>query len=355
MAAHCVGTWPGKVSAYPSSNHRVRLAVGGRKFTDRGGVAGTLCGIAVSKDCFWPKLDLEDARIEDDIMGSAVSETSRVRSFRTSLAKQIPKFPNNKASLQALEAKSLGALLIDYANWAIRYIAPRPRQVVVESTAANDRRWSLLDASIRELLRKIEVGNDLTPHLSLKPHTRGFTPAASAQGPNVDRWADKDMLLNAMGYHHLHLDAAPTQGIRSDDMMFAQVTRDTFAIVGVFDHSVFEKTTPTTAMTVERERLWKIFDERMTRGVPPGTVVIPPPIATSGHPVRLVMMAANYVRTVHEIDPMLDDRSYVQGLYEQTEVPMSTRPELRWQMRFLDLCLIDKAETCAFVLRKGPN
>ncbi len=59
------------------------------------------------------------------------------------------------------------------------------------------------------------MGGDLTPHLSLQPHTRGFTPAASAQGPNVNRWADKDMLLNVMGYHHLHLDGVPTQGMRS--------------------------------------------------------------------------------------------------------------------------------------------
>ncbi len=111
-------------------------------------------------------------------------------------------------------------------------------------------------------------------------------------------------------------------------MVFAQVTRDTFTVVGIFDHSVFEKTAPTMAMTAERERLWEIFDERMTR-VP---WTIPPPIATSGHPVQLVMMAANYARTVHAIDPKLDDRSYVQGLYEQAQVPVSAPLELRWRM-----------------------
>lgn len=284
-----------------------------------------------------------------------MSETSRVRLFRTSLAKQIPKFPNNKASLQALQAKSLGSLLVDYMNWAIRYIAPRPRRVVVESTAANDQRWSSSHADIRELLRKVEVGDDLTPHVSRQPHTRGFTPAASAQGPNANRWVDKDMLLNAMGYHHLHLDAAPTRGMRSDDMVFAQVTRDIFTVVGIFDHSVFEKTAPITAMTAERERLWEIFDERTRRGVPVGTVVAPPPITTSGHPLQLVMTAVDYARTVHAIDPKLDDRSYVQGLYEQCHVPVSTRPGLRWRMHYLDLCLVDDAETCTFVLRKGWN
>lgn len=282
-------------------------------------------------------------------------ETKRIKNFRLSIAKQIPRFPNDKASLQILEAKSLGALLIDYANWAIRYVATRPRRVIIESTAINDRRWASWEADIRQLLRKVETGDDLTPHLSLKPHTRGFTPAASAQGPDVDRWADKDMLLNVMGYHHLHLDAAPTQGMRSDEMVFAQVTRDTFTVVGIFDHSVFEATTPTAVMTAERERLWEIFDERTTRGVPPGAVVMTPPIATSGHPVQLVMMASDYARTIHAIDPKLNDRSYVQGLFEEAHAPVPAKPELRWRMHFLDLCLVDKAETCAFVLRKGPN
>lgn len=278
-----------------------------------------------------------------------MSETSRVRDFRTSLAKQIPKFPNNKASLQALKAKSIGELLVDYTNWAIRYIAPRPRQVVVESAATNDQRWSSLGADIREILRKVEAGINLTPHLSQLPHTRGFTPAASAQGPNADRWADKDMLLNVTGYHHLHLDAAPTKGKRSNDVVFAQVTRTTFTVVGIFDYSVFKPT-----MTPERMRLWEIFDERMTRGLRPGTIVAPLPIANSGHRVQLRMMAANYARTVLAIDPILDDPSYVLGQYEKAGVPVTARPKLRWQMHFLDLCLVDNAEN-TFVVSEGPN
>lgn len=80
-----------------------------------------------------------------------------------------------------------------------------------------------------------------------------------------------------------------------------------------------------------------------------------PPIATSGHPVQLVMLAANYARTVQFIDPQLDDQAYIQNLYDQAQLPMPVRPDLKWGMHFLDLCLFDKAETCAFVLRKGWN
>ena len=107
------------------------------------------------------------------------SGSKRIRAFRLGLAKAIPKFPNDRTSLQALESKSLGPILIDYANWAIRYVAPRPRKVIVEPAASSDPRWALLQGDISNFLSKVERGDELTPHLSFEPHTRGYTPAAS--------------------------------------------------------------------------------------------------------------------------------------------------------------------------------
>ena len=42
-----------------------------------------------------------------------MTELKRITAFRLAIAKGIPKFPNDKTSLQALEAKSLGSLLIE--------------------------------------------------------------------------------------------------------------------------------------------------------------------------------------------------------------------------------------------------
>ena len=285
-----------------------------------------------------------------------MNETKRITAFRLAIAKQIPKFPNNKASLQALETKPLGSLLIDYANWAIRYIAPRSRTVVVEQSASKDPRWQSLGAYIEALLKKAEHGDDLTPHLSLQPHTRGFTPAASAPGPNVDRWADKDMLLNVMGYHHLHLDAAPSNQKRSDDVLFAHVTRDLFTVVGIFNHTVFDATQPNAAMTAERDRLWQIFDERSTRGIAPGQIVIAPLIALSGHSQHfLTQLSARYARVVADLDPKLDDETYVRGLYEKARVPVPAKPNVRWHLIYLTLGLADERAGVFFPLCEGPN
>ena len=49
-----------------------------------------------------------------------------------------------------------------------------------------------------------------------------------------------------MGYHHLHFDAAPSSQVRSDDVLFAHVTRDTLTVVGIFNHTVFEATQTNT-------------------------------------------------------------------------------------------------------------
>jgi hypothetical protein len=284
-------------------------------------------------------------------------EPKRVAALRLELAKQIPKVPNNKASLLALQQKSLGGLLIDYANWAIRFVAPRPRKIIVEASATSDPRWATLQRDIEAFLEKAKRGDELTPHLSLEPHTRGYTPAASAKGPSVNRWADKDMLLNVMGYHHFHPSLTIEPGgfaTRTNDVLFALVTREEFTLIAIFDHSVFESE-PGQPLNPERERLWRIFDERMMRGVPSGAVVVPPPISTSGHPIQLVYLAQNYARLIARVDPKVDDPLYIASVTVGMPFTLPAKPKWKWQLQYLDLGLMEKASRCFLIFAKGPN
>jgi hypothetical protein len=286
------------------------------------------------------------------------SEPKRIRAFRLELAKTIPKFPNNKTSLQTLEGKSLGSLLVDYANWRIRYVAPRPRKVIVDPAASSDARWITLQADIDSFLRKVERGEELTPHLSLEPHTHGYTPAASGVEPHIDRWADKDMLLNTMGYHHFHPSSSIEPGgfsKRCNELLFAHVTRDTFAVVALFDHSVFEKTDLGQPLTSERERLWKIFDGRAARSAPPNSVVVHSLIANSGHPVRLVYLAMDYARLITAINPRVDDSQYTSSLAAGTGFTLPPKQKWAWHLNDLDLGLLEKKSGFFGVYRKGPN
>jgi hypothetical protein len=284
--------------------------------------------------------------------------SKRIRAFCLDLATTIPKFPNDKASLQSLERKSLGSLLVDYANWAIRYVTPRPRKVVVESAALSDSRWTSLQADITSFLSKVERGDDLMPHLSIEPHTRGYTPAASGAGPNVDRWADKDMVLNITGYHHFHISSSiEPQGFvtRGNELLFAHVTRDTFTVVALFDHSVFEKAEVGKPLTAERERLWSIFKERSARHAPPNSLVVPSIIATSGHSMHFTFLAMDYARLISKIDPKLDESAYIASLVAGNGFTLPTKQKWKWHLNYLDLGVLEKNSGFFGVFRKGPN
>lgn len=258
-----------------------------------------------------------------------------------------------------LEAKSLGSLLIDYANWAYRLIPPRPRSVVIEPSLTADHRWKSLAADTKMLLRKVEVGDDLNPNLSEKAFRRGFTPTTSHPGPDVDKWEDKDFLLNVMGYHHLHLSPViEPSGLarRTKDVLFAQVTRDKFHALGFFDHSVFEMVDEQSqSMTDGRNRLWTLYEYRNSLGRQPGVVYVSNPIATSGHADLHVRLAQRYAQIVASIDPKLDDHASRAEVFPNLSASEIRGMKLEWRFNFLDLGLADHSAKAFHILQKGPT
>jgi len=234
--------------------------------------------------------------------------SKRIATFRNEIIRELPRFnPNDKSSRDLLEKEPLVGLLVHYINWRSRFVARRPRVVRVEPSAANDPRWKSLALEITPFLEKVERGDDLGSHLSDKTRTKGFTPAARGSGPGVDRWADKDFLLHVMGYHHFHLGSKiEKKGFvtRTNDELFAAVSREHFDVIGIFDHSVFDENDQ--VMTPERERLWDLFIASRTRGSPPGSPMLLSGIATSGHTSQTVFMAQRYARTVQQMDARLD-------------------------------------------------
>ena len=258
----------------------------------------------------------------------------------------------------AMEAKALTDLLITYIGWRIRFVASRPRKVIGLPTLNDDNRTAKLRPNIDAFLRQVEQGADLTPYLSLLAR-KGYTPAAENRSVGGDTWADKDFLLNVMGLHHFHLGLHLESAghiVRTNEVLFASVTRDEFEILGLADHHAFEHE-DTGAMTPERNRLWTMYQERQARDALPGQLVIGGfgnlGIATSGHPVVVTLAAQRHIKIIEDIEPKLDDPSYVRTLYGQRAVP--TKPKPKWAYRHLDLGLLDEPAQHFGLLHKGPN
>jgi len=287
-------------------------------------------------------------------------DSKRIKKLRQEIIKAVPKFPNNKGTKQELESKHLADLLVVYLNWASRLIVARPRKVEVESTVTSDLRWNAISSNFLKLKEKIIKGEDLIPHLSLKAQEKGYTPAASQTGAGADKWADKDFLLSIMGFYHFHLGEVQERGknitIRSDEVIFASVDRFTFRAIGIFDHPVFDDVDPLSKkMSAERTRLWQLFDNAIAKGVPPGNVVVPTIITTSGHTSYVVHMAGEYAKIIKEVDSKLDIKEFVHSLYKETGIEPPRNPKFEWYLRGIDLEVFDHKTNFFSVFRYGIN
>ena len=165
--------------------------------------------------------------------------------------------------------------------------------------------------------------------------------------------------MNVMGYHHFHLgEVKPgmAHAERTNDLLFAHVTRETFTVLAILNHSVFESPdNPSESLTRDREFLWSIFDECSMRSTLPGSIIVPSMIATSGHSFNTVMAAQEYVRVIKEIDPKLDDIAFVRSLYEGSGIEAINSKKLVWHFRHLDFGIFDASSGFFGIFRYGPN
>ncbi len=284
--------------------------------------------------------------------------SKRIKQLRRNIIKEVPKFPNDKQSKAALEAMSVGSLLIVFLSWRMRFVPEVPRLVTIADSAKLDGRWPGLQSQIKPFLEKVRKGTDLTPHLSLGAWRKGYTPAAAQPGKVSDRWADKDFLLNVMGFHHFHLGTTLEKGgfvTRTDEVLFGQVTRDAFHVLGIFDHTVFDDE-DSNAMPAERKRLWHLHEERVFAGLPPGSFVVAGMIQTSGHPTLITLLAQRQAKLIGQLDPKLDDSVFVKStLYRDADPAPSKKPKFRWAFRHLDLVLADDANQAYIMIQRGPG
>jgi hypothetical protein len=281
------------------------------------------------------------------------NEPPRVKKFRLELVKIIPRFPNNREALQHMQQKRLSDVLIDYIHWRARYVGKGPRQIEIEPAAKADRRWSAMAVAIGAFLERVRSGGDLTPYLSLTPHTRGYSLTAHTPGAtNEDRWSDKDLLLTKMNYHHFHLGThieAVGHAARTNDLVFAEVGRDTFKVIAIFNHDVFDQG------STERRRLSALHNQIIFRGLSAGAGLMDGPVMSSGHAMHVVMYADYCARLIESVDPELDDRTYIEKWYALSKIKLPPEPKFKWTFLHLDLAVHESTKRTAFLVQKGWN
>lgn len=277
-----------------------------------------------------------------------MEESKTIRAFKSELIKIMPYFPNTKEVQTELLEQHLSSVMLHYLHWASRLIPVRPRVVSIEPYLLQDSRWSEYENDVRELLRKVELGEDLTEHLSNKVLTKGYTPKdyILAKG---DAWTDKDQLLNTKGFHHLHLHAGKSK--KGSVVLFAQVSRDKFMAVALFDHSVFDY--DNHEMSEERRRMWAISDHIAARELPPNSVYMSYPITTSGHPLHINSMTHEYWHVISQIDHKVGSREFAEEMFTGCSTQMPKKPKFKWLLYGLDLGLLETKTSNFFVFRRG--
>lgn len=283
-----------------------------------------------------------------------------MKRFKNDLIKVIPMTPNDINTKNELESESISSVLLYYINWAARLIKPKPRQVIYDKILENNPNWIKYKNEIQALINKVEKGEDLYPHLSLRVASKGYT-AKSRIEETDNCWEDKDFILNVMGFHHFHLDNTNVinNGFlgRTNHVIFAKVQKDTFEIIGIFDHQVFESDTTSDQLNIERQKMWDLCDKHSSIPLannPNGMIVMNRPITLSGNSVSTIRMVQNYMHVVKEIDPKIDTDEYVNLLYKEVSLPKPKKHKLKWAMNYMDLGLVDSSKNF-FLFRHGDE
>jgi hypothetical protein len=185
------------------------------------------------------------------------TQSPRLDALRSWLLRTIPCFPDTAEVREELAALSPYSLVAAYMNWVDRFIPPRPRRVMVWDgfwTRNNPRSRS---DDLNRIIETCRTGGDLTPYLSRRIHTQGFT---TRNGKRGIKWADgragdKDLAINAYEVHHLHLRPANSQGRHpggDKTLLYVGVSRTEMLLLMLGDHNSFNDGTLHQAVSEHR-------------------------------------------------------------------------------------------------------
>lgn len=297
-------------------------------------------------------------------------DSPRIHTLRDEIVAAVPcQKPGFRKDLAAL---SMGAVFTVYVNWADRFVPARPRRVILLDGFWTDEALRLRD-DVLEIVRKIEVGADLTRHLSSLVDFRGYAPSRYDEEGRLigSKWRDKDFALNAYNVHHLHFGERPA---RSDELLFVEFTRDTAVLVMVGDHKSFDGSElerrileararnghelkgilgPASGGYTAAERNELARAGISTCAVVDGKVVIAASISTAGTSDYTSLHAGRMLRALREFDSKLDDPQWTAEMFDGARIERPKSTQFEWLLNFTNLVLIERGARIAFPIVEG--
>ncbi|WP_234686386.1 hypothetical protein [Comamonas aquatica] len=182
-------------------------------------------------------------------------------SLKERLVSVIPYVPRNAESKSFLLNKDISDLLHIHHFWRQRFIQASPRKFFAPSNVRNDPLYVQLKKRIEPLKRKIEAGEDVSAYLSSRAHERAIDISDYKKSCSFS--ASRDQLLVCEGFFHLHLAPRPE---RTDEILVAQVTPETFEVVGIFTHELFDE----SGLNPSYSKYDKAIDAYLARRLPSG-------------------------------------------------------------------------------------
>jgi hypothetical protein len=278
------------------------------------------------------------------------SYSPRIRSFRDEIIKTLPRVPNNRLSLEEMQALPTRKLISAYVTWRMRYIPAKPRLVRLWSGGVTPMQFQAAKPKLFPLLKKVAAGDDLTPHLSELVGKKGIIlPSARNAGPRQDI----DAVLTRHGLHHFHAGVVTRDNPkgRSGSLVFAEVLESEFRIVAIANHEVFKSNSP------ERLRFIQTCLSYTAKDIPPGQGFMPNPVMSSGHSMLVIMFGRKCEDEISRLDPLLDDSTFIDKLYREqpivrdgTPVPQPKNSAMAWHFDDLRFGILDRQSTVFFCL-----
>jgi len=150
----------------------------------------------------------------------------------------IAKMPPDPST--ELAGKPFRDLLHTYYNWRGRVPFARPRTVHQSKEMLASAEAQTFSTEIAELVRKMEAGEGLKPHLSENVDTAFLSVRERAALPQHKQEKNLDRMLADWGVYHLHLSnqLKPNGFVRrGNELLFAVFTRDDAYLVGIYTHA----------------------------------------------------------------------------------------------------------------------